>query len=128
MPWETRSTGSKVMFWGDFKEELQKTIDALEEFMEKNLHEYFEVDSILGWRNNLKIRVNDRERNIEKMVNCIFRYHHNEEKFGFVNIEIVVSELSQKPRLHFVGRFGVLEREKIHKSILEDIIICIKKI
>ncbi len=116
------------MFNGDFKAELQKTIDILEEFMEKNLREYFDVDSILGWRNNLKIRVNDRERNIEKMINCIFRYHHNEEKFGYVNIELVSYELSQKPKLHFVGRFGVLERDKINKSILEDIIICIKKI
>jgi hypothetical protein len=126
--WETKKSGSKVMFNGDFKKELQKTIDVLGEYIEKNLSTDFEIDSVIWWRNSLKIRVNDAEHNVNKMIHCIFRYHHDEEKFGYVNIEIVASEHSKETKLHFVGRFGVLERDTINKNILEDVIISLKKI
>lgn len=124
--WETRKSGSKIMFQGDFKKELQKTIDVLGEFIGKNLSTNFEIDSIIGWRNGLKIRVNDTEHNVNKMIHCIFRYHHDEEKFGYVNIEIVLSEHSQETKTHFVGRFGVLERDTINKRVFDDVIVSLK--
>ncbi|MBP9780143.1 hypothetical protein KBD33_06015 [Candidatus Gracilibacteria bacterium] len=125
---ETKKSGSKIMFQGDFKKELQKTIDILGEYIEKNLCDSFEIDSVIGGRNSLKIRINDAEHNVNKMINCIFRYHHDEEKFGHVNIEIVASEHSKETKLHFVGRFGVLERDKINKSVFDDVLTSLKKI
>mgnify|MGYP001283843798 len=78
---ERQSTRSTVRFNGDFKAELQKTIDMLDVFFEAELGKYFVVDSVLSGNYEIKIRINDEEKNIRRVVNCIFRYHHDEKKF-----------------------------------------------
>ncbi len=62
------------------------------------------------------------------MINCIFRYHHDDEKFGNVNIELVASEVSKKSRLHFVGKFQILDHRTIEERVLRDIITSIQEI
>ncbi len=125
---EKQSTRSTVRFQGDFRTELQKTIDILETHFEEELGKYFEVDSVLAWANEIKIRINDDEKNIRRVVNCIFRYHHDEQKFGNINIELGSYELSKKTMVYFVGTFNITDRVRIKKILLEDVIRCIKAI
>lgn len=125
---EKQSTRSTVRFQWDFRDELQKTIDILEVYFEEELWKYFVVDSVLAWGNEIKIRINDDEKNIRRVVNCIFRYHHNEQKFWNINIELGSYELSKKTMIYFVGTFSITDRERIKKFLLKDVINCIKSI
>lgn len=70
--------------------------------------------------------VRGRDIDERKNINCIFRYHHDDEWFGNVNIELVLSELSEKTKTRFVGKYSVLDREKIRKDIIADMLICLK--
>lgn len=119
---------SKVKFAGKFQEELQKSIDSVEKFIEKELPKHFQVGSILSWKNNLKIRINDKEKNIQRIVNCVFRYDKKDERYGNTNIELASSELSKKPNLHYVGKFSITDTEGIKERILKDLIEWINEI
>jgi hypothetical protein len=86
------------------------------------------IDSIIAGRSDIKIRINDTNTGIEKLMNCIFRYHHDDEKYGYVHIELTSYELSLKPRVHFMGKYSVTDRKNIEKDILKDLVICIEAI
>ena len=125
---EKQSSRSTVRFQWDFRAELQKTIDILELYFEEELPKIFVVDSVLAGGNEIKIRINDDEQNIRRVVNCIFRYHHDEQKFGNINIELGSYELSKKTMVYFVGTFSIIDRERIKKILLKDVISCIRAI
>lgn len=125
---EKQSSRSTVRFQWDFRSELQKTIDILDEFFEAELGKYFVVDSVLSGNYEIKIRINDDEKNIRRVVNCIFRYHHDEQKFWNINIELASYELSKKTKVHFVGTFSIIDRERIKKILLNDVLDCIRAI
>jgi hypothetical protein len=67
------------------------------------------------------MHIDDMDRNILRIVNCIFRYDATNKRFWHCAIELVSTELSKKPRLHFVGKFWILEREKIVTAIAKDL-------
>ncbi|MDD5197464.1 MAG: hypothetical protein PHN60_01245 [Candidatus Gracilibacteria bacterium] len=117
---------STVMFQGKYKEELQKTMDSVEKAIEEDLKDYFVVDSILGGNNNLKVRIDDREQGVERIVNCMFRHHHTDERYGNIHIDLVTTGLGIKSKLHEVGKFSILDRETIKEKVLKDLIICVK--
>ncbi|MCK9272704.1 hypothetical protein M0P65_04110 [Candidatus Gracilibacteria bacterium] len=119
---------SKVRFKGKFEDEFGKTVDLVEDFLEKELEKHFKLDSIISGNNNLKIRVNDAEQGIQRIVNCVFRYDKTDIKFGYTHIELASSELSKKSKLHYVGKFSITNREKIKEKILKDLIDGLKEI
>lgn len=119
---------SKVRFKWKFEDEFEKTVDAVEDFLEKELEKHFRVDSIISWNNNLKIRINDAEQGIQRIVNCVFRYDKNDIKFWYTHIELVSSELSKKSKLHYVWKFSIIDREKIKEKVLSDLIAWLKEI
>lgn len=117
---------STVMFQWKYKEELQKTMDSVEKAIEEDLKDYFVVDSILWGNNNLKVRIDDREQGVERIVNCMFRHHHTDERYGNIHIDLVTTGLGIKSKLHEVGKFSILDRETIKEKVLKDLIICVK--
>ncbi|EKD66343.1 MAG: hypothetical protein ACD_49C00050G0013 [uncultured bacterium (gcode 4)] len=119
---------SKVRFKWKFEDEFEKTIDIVEDFLEKELEKHFKVDSIISWNNNLKIRINDAEQGIQRIVNCVFRYDKTDIKFWYTHIELASSELSKKSKLHYVWKFSITDREKIKEKVLKDLIVWLKEI
>lgn len=118
---------SKVMFQGNFKEELQKVLDVIENAIEKDLPDRFVVDSILGGSNNLKVRIDDQEEGVERIVNCIFRHHHNDERYGNIHIDLAISGLGVRPRFHTVGKFSLLDQEMMKEKVLKDFVDCVRR-
>ncbi len=122
----TKVGGSTARFHGKFKEELAKTIDIIWSTIEADIWEDFVFDSISSGNNNIKMIIHAKDVDERKNINCIFRYHHDDEWFGNVNIELVLSELSEKTKTRFVGKYSVLDRAKIKKDIVADILTCLK--
>jgi len=125
---EKNSVKSRVKFIWKFKDELEKTIDMVEAAIEKDLHKHVGVDSIAYGKNNLKIRIYDEEQGRSRLVNCVFRYDKTDIRYGNTNIELASSETSKKPRLHFVWKFNIMDREKIVEKVLKDLIDQIQKV
>ncbi len=120
----TKVGGSKVMFQWKFKEELVKTIDLLALQLEKDIPSIAILHSLDTWANNIKIRVEYEGE--DKLINAIFRYSHNDEKFGHIHIEITLSSHSEKTKSHFMGKFSVIDHKGIEKALMKDIMVCIK--
>lgn len=126
--YNTVSVRSRVKFIWNYYNELKLTIDIVEELVEKELNKYFKVASIISDRNNLKIRINDEEKWIVKLINCAFKYDNTDIRYWNTKIDLVTSELSKKPHLHFVWKFNILERDKIKEKVLADLISWIKEV
>lgn len=122
-----RPIKSTVMFQWKYKEELQKTMDILEKAIEDESWKQYIVDSILGGNNNLKVRIDDQEQWVERIVNCRFRHHHTDERYGNIHIDLVTTGLGIKSTTHKVGKFSIMDREVIVEKVLKDMLACIKR-
>ena len=60
----------------------------------------------------------------------MFKYAplHDEQKFGNINIELGSYELSKKTMIYFVGTFSIIDRERIKRVLLADVIGCARAI
>lgn len=116
---------STVMFQGKYKEELQKTMDAVEKAIEDGSGKDYIVDSILGGNNNLKVRIDDPEQGVERIVNCIFRHHHTDERYGNINIDLVTTGFGIKSTTRELGKFSIVDCETIVGKVLKGILACV---
>lgn len=113
---------SKVRFHGDYRQELKKLLEMADMIFEKELPLHVSLDSIATGNNEIKIRINDVEKMITRMVTCSFRHHHDDVKYGRIYVELTMTEVSMKPRSHFVGQFSILDQKKICEKLLKDVL------
>lgn len=124
--WKT-SIKSKAKFSGDYKEELKKLVDLLDRtFEEKTDWGRFRIDSAAASRTNVRLRISDAEFGDELIVNCVLWYHHTDEKFGYVNVDLVTTGFSKKPETLFVGKFSITDHEAILGKICHDLPSAVK--
>ena len=112
------ATKSKVKFFGDFKFELEKTISELEQVLASHAKEDFILDWMEVGNHEISIRARETVDSPQKIISAIFRYHRDDEKYGNVHIEIVVSELSEKNIVEFLGKYLVTNRKKIIPDVV----------
>lgn len=117
---------SKVMFAWNFKAELAKLIDKLEETFEAIQTKHFVVDSAIPGNTNIKIRLTDTELGEQMIVNCVFWYHHDDKRYGRINIDLVTSGYTQKNKVHFVWTFGILDTAGIEQKVCHDLVEIVK--
>ena len=117
---------TRVKFFGDFRAELEKTLLELEKNLREILSLLFTLDDVDVGNNDIKIRVRDESIGSEKIVSAILRYHHDDEKYGNVHIEILASEVSQKNKSHFLGKYLITNRKKIIPDVSQAIILGIR--
>lgn len=113
---------SKVKFFGDFKSELRTTLLEIEKLLKIRAENDFMLDWIEVGNHEISIRARDGEDGAKKIVSAIFRYHHDDEKYGNVHIEIVVSELSEKNISHFLGKYLVTNRKEITPNVVHTML------
>ncbi len=119
---------SKVKFFWDFKKELKKILEKLEISLSVEIWKEYVIDSIITGSNDIKLRIGDEEKWIYKLVHIIFRYHHDDEKYGNVHIEISTDELSKKTKTQFLWKFLVTKIKDIEKEVLKNTLYHIKAI
>ncbi|MFZ4462109.1 MAG: hypothetical protein ACOYN2_06570 [Patescibacteria group bacterium] len=72
--------------------------------------------------NNIRLRITETEMGEQIIVNCVFWYHHNDQRYGLINIDLVTTGYKQKTKTHFVGTFGILDHENIKTRVCNDLI------
>ena len=123
-----RSINSKLKFTKKFPDELEKTIEMLENAIQNELDKLYEAVSIETSSHMLKIRIKDEEQHIDRIVNCMFVYNIKDEAFGYADIELVSNEFSKKPRVHTVWRFYILDREQIIEKVINKMLASLEQI
>lgn len=119
---------SKVKFAGIYEEEIKKAVEELWEFLDKELEKIYSVEYVDIGNKNIKIKIEDEDKFIFRIVNCVFDYTSADEKFGNARIELTFNEISQKPRFHLVGKFALTDWENLKKMTLKAIIKWLEEI
>lgn len=117
---------TRVKFFWDFKKELEKTLLELEIALTKEISAHFTLDTLDVGNNDIKIRVRDESIASQKILSAIFRFHHDDEKYGNVHIEILVSEVSRKNQSLFLGKYLVTDRKNIIPDVSKAIMLGIR--
>jgi hypothetical protein len=112
---------SNIKFDGDFKKELKQTIEHLWIDIEKDPYMAINGNSIETWRNAIKLRIYDDLGNHERMNQYIFRYHHDDEWYGNVHIEVVTTGFSESSATDFLWTFWLKDYKKILEIILKNL-------
>lgn len=122
-----KSINSRAKFAGKYKDELAKLYDVLDENFEKETDwGHFNMDSVATAGNNIRFRVSDPEYGSQLLVNCVFWYHHSDEKYGYVNVDLVTTGLGRKAETKLVGKFNITAREEIEAAIRAGLKACVK--
>lgn len=124
----TQPTRSTVMFQGKFRDELEKTMELVEQKIKQYRGNLFTVNSVISGNNNLKIRLTQSEHHIEMIINCVFRYRPKDEKYGYIDIDLTSSGFWRQWEYYYVGKFSVLDRGVIVERILNEMIDCVREI
>lgn len=110
---------SKLKFTQDFNKELQKTMEELAVFLDKELDGLYDMDYVDLWHKNIKIKVNDDNKFIYKMINIVVDYNAVDEKYGNIHFNISIHELSQAPKFFLFWKISVLDRHQACEWILK---------
>lgn len=118
----TTENRSKAKIKWVFADELQIMQDDLEEFLEEKLSKLYEYVDIDSWSKNFKIKVDDSEKYIQKLIKCHFEHTKADEKYFNTRIQLTFTELSKAPLIILVWRFSILDLDKIKTETLKFLI------
>ncbi|MCP4524193.1 MAG: hypothetical protein GY828_08295 [Candidatus Gracilibacteria bacterium] len=115
---DRKSIQSKVQFQGDFHEELKDLVGEIEENITKKIIPNYGVEYTEYGSHSLKIKINDKNLMCEKLIICNFVYKKNDEKYGHITPQFIVSEKGQKTKKYDMEKFPLRETDKITEQFL----------
>lgn len=119
---------SKVKFTNKFDELVEETLEYLFDFYEKELLSKFKLDYIEISSKTVKIKVNDPDLFIQKIIMVTFESTKVDEKYWNARVELHVSEVSRKPKFYLVWKFNITHKELIAQKTLNLLIEAIEEI
>jgi hypothetical protein len=83
---------SKSMFDDDFFGQIKTLIEEIEKVISKNIITEYSVEYTSYSSNSAKIKINDKQKVIFKLINCKLTYKKSDIKFGYIHPEISSDE------------------------------------
>jgi hypothetical protein len=99
----------------------------VEKSVKKEIVPKYHVEYMNFWKNNMKIKINDKEKLIEKLISWNFTYNHTDERYGYVDPQILVNEMWQKTKVFGMWKFSILDNEKIVNKFIKSLISIIEQ-
>ncbi len=118
---------SRVMFNGDFDAEMEALIWKVELAIEKEIVPKYGIEYLNFWNTSIKIKINDKVELIEKLITCNFAYNNIDAKFGYIDPQFLISEISKKIKVYNLWKFSITQHDKIAKSFIKMLINIIQE-
>jgi hypothetical protein len=106
------------MFDDDFFGQLDEIISWLEKKVTEKIIPNYCIEYTAYWNYEAKIKINDTEKFLNKLITVRLLYKKNDIKFWYINPEILSDEKWQKTITYKLWKFKIDE----HKIILDLII------
>lgn len=108
---------SKVQYQGNFRKDLETLVESFEPLVAKQVIQNYWVEYTEYSNHSMRVKIKDKSMMIEKLIGCNFTYKPNDEKFGYVTPEFVVTEKGQKTKNY------IMKKHKLEngKAILDDV-------
>jgi hypothetical protein len=75
----------------------------------------------------MRIKIKDKVMMIEKLISCNFMYKPNDEKFGYVTPEFVVTEKGQKTKNYEMKKHKLENPKAILDDVMESLLEIIEE-
>ncbi|MDD2871041.1 MAG: hypothetical protein PHS49_03545 [Candidatus Gracilibacteria bacterium] len=120
------SNKSKVKFNGDFGKEMEKLMNLVETEVKKHILSKFRVEYTSYGNSSMKIKINDSDKAIEKLITCNFTYNKTDERYGYVDPQFLLNEIGKKTKIYDMGKYSILDSDKITKKFIKMLISIIE--
>ena len=124
---EKNKIRSKSMFDDDFFGQIDTLIEEIEKLVYKNIIPNYQVEYTSYSSKSAKIKINDNNQSILKLINIKLTYKKNDIKFWYIHPEILSDQKWQKTIIHKLWKLRIDEHEKILNSILETLVEVIEE-
>lgn len=124
---EEVSIKSKSKFDEDFFEHIEILIEEIDKIVTENISKKYSVEYINYSNNSIKIKINDEQKLIFKLIHCKLTYKQNDINFWYIHPEILSDVKWQKTITHRLEKFNILDHKKILNSISKKIIEAIEE-
>lgn len=121
------SNKSKVKFSWDFEKELKSLMNQVEIAVKKHIIPNYKVEYTSYSNSSMKIKINDTDKSISKLITCNFTYNKTDERYWYVDPQLLSSELSKKIKVHGIGKFPILEKERIVDTFIKTLLAVIEE-
>jgi len=124
---ESNKIRSKSMFTDNYNDEMEILVEKAKEIVDEFVIPEYNIEYTSYWNYDFKVKINDDSKLIYKLIHCTFAYKKNDVKFWYINLEISISEKSQKTITHKIWKFPILEQDSIIKVLKEKLISAIEE-
>ena len=124
---EKNSIKSKSMFDDDFFGQLDNLLESLEKLVSDKIIPKYKIEYTSFWNYEAKIKVNDTEKFLNKLITIKLTYKKNDIKFWYIHPEILSDEKWQKTITHKLWKFKIDEHKIILDLIIEKMIEVIEE-
>lgn len=121
------SIKSKVMFKWDFTGEIKKIMWKVEKLVAKEIISKYWVEYTIYSKYWFKIKIDDIDKWIEKLITCNFTYNKTDEKFWYIDPQFLVNEVSKKMRVYDMWKYPILEHDLILKDFIKKFVAVIEQ-
>lgn len=124
---EKNKIRSKSMFNDDFFGQIKTLIEEMENKIQEKIIPNYNVEYTSYWNNDAKIKINDKDQSIFKLIHIKLTYKKNDVKFWYTHPEILSDEKWQKTITYKLWKFKIDEHKIIIDSLIEKTIEVIEE-
>lgn len=118
---------SRVQYQGNFRDDVEKLVESFEPLVAKKVIQNYWVEYTEYSNHSMRIKIKDKTLMIEKLIACNFTYKPNDEKFGYVTPEFVVTQKGQKTKNYIMKKHELWNTQAILDDVMESLLEIIEE-
>jgi len=118
---------SKVKFSWDFENEIEKLMKMIEKSINKEIAPKYRIEYCNYWKNNLKIKINDNDKLIEKLIAFNLAYNNTDERYWYIDPQFLVNELWKKTKVIGMWKISIMDKENIIEKFIKILLSIIEQ-
>ena len=118
---------SRVQYQGNFRDDVEKLVESFEPLVAEKVIKNYWVEYTEYSNHSMRIKIKDKTLMIEKLISCNFTYKPNDEKFGYVTPEFVVTQKGQKTKNYIMKKHELWDTQDILDDVMESLLEIIEE-
>ena len=118
---------SRVQYQWNFRDDVEKLVESLEPLVAEQVIKNYGVEYTEYSNHSMRIKIKDKNMMIEKLISCNFTYKPNDEKFGYIIPEFVVTEKGQKTKNYDMKKHKLENTKTILDDVMESLLEIIEE-
>jgi hypothetical protein len=118
---------SRVQYQWNFRDDIEKLVESIEPLVAEQVLKNYGVEYTEYSNNSMRIKIKDKNMMIEKLISCNFTYKANDEKFGHITPQFIVTEKWQKTKNYEMKKHKLTNTDAILRDVMESLLEIIEE-